>query len=619
MADFHWLRPLWLLGILPLLLLIIYLWRQGQHRNPWQQQIAPHLLPHLLINQSSAKSHFWVIGLGMAGLIMLLALAGPTWQKRPQPSFKPNQALVILLDLSLSMNATDIEPTRLDRAKFKIKDIFQHENAKTEGSGLFALISYAGDAHVVTPLTDDHHTIEAMLPALNSLIMPIPGSRPDLAVQAGIELIKQAQLKQGQLLLITDDMSSANLSALEKILAGSKMSLSILGIGSAQGAPVPLPNGSFVKTNAGQPVIARLDNDKMRVFAEQLGARYHTLTADDDDLKVLLTRLPDINTTGTNSDQRFDDWQDNGVWLVLLLLPVVAGLFRRGWLWCVLLLPFAGLPQNSYAFEWQDLWLTPSQQAQRAYQQQDYAKAAERFEDPAYKGLASYRQGDYAKASQALAQTQDVTSLYNLGNALAKAQQYPQALQAYDQVLKQQPDNQDAAFNKAIVEKLAQQSQQPSQDQQQQDQKQQDQQQNGKDKKDGQKDQQSSKDGASSQDQPGEQNTASSPQPATSPEPNQQQPAPEPASTSSPSASPSPEIANTQSTGKPSAAPSVSPEPDPQSAQEMQQHEDNQALEQWLQQVPDDPSGLLRRKFLLQSQESQSQNPAPDTDQQGYW
>ncbi len=630
MADFHWLRPLWFAGLLPLILIIIYLWRQHQNGNPWQQQIAPHLLPYLIINDAAPTRRRWLIGIGFVWLLMLTALAGPTWEKRALPSFKPNQALVILLDLSLSMNATDIEPTRLDRAKFKIKDILQHQNKDKEGAGLFALISYAGDAHVVTPLTDDHNTIEAMLPALNSLIMPIPGSQPDLAAKAGIELIKQAQLKQGQLLLITDDMSSANLAALQKMLKASSLSisLSILGVGSAQGAPVPLPNGSFAKTNDGQPVIARLDSDKMRAFAEQLGARYQPLTANDDDINQLLTRLPDIANSASSSTQRFDDWQDNGVWLVLLLLPIAAALFRRGWLLCVILLPLIGLPKTSYAFEWQDLWLTPAQQAQSAYQAKDYAKASERFVDPAYKGLAAYRQGDYAKASEALSQAQDVTSLYNLGNALAKAKQYEQAIQAYDQVLKQQPDHQDAAFNKTLVEKLAKQEQQQKQDQQK----------NGQNKKDKSKQDQTQKDQqqpseSSDQKQQEQQDQQPQPNPSqanASPQPSEPQPSEQPSqpaqSSSAPaptaSASPSSAMAKTPSTSKPSTAPSSSPEQSQRSAQESQQQEAHQALEQWLEQVPDDPSGLLRRKFLLQSQQSkqsQSENSSPATDQQGYW
>lgn len=643
MADFHWLRPWWLAGLVPLVLVMLYLWRQHHSVNPWQQQIAPHLLPYLLVNDAAPTKARWIFALGLAWLLMFAALAGPTWEKRTSPSFKPNQALVILLDLSLSMQATDLEPTRLDRAKFKIKDILLHQKRDKTGAGLFALVAYAGDAHVVTPLTDDHNTIEAMLPALNSLIMPVPGSKPELAAQAGIELIQQAQLKHGQLLLITDDMHSSSLTVLQKLLDASNLSLSlgILGVGSDQGAPVPLPNGSFVKNTSGQPVIARLDHDKMQVFAEQLGARYRALTANDDDIHALLARLPKVNDSASSSEKRFDDWQDNGPWLVLLLLPFAAALFRRGWLWSVLLLPLAGLPTQSYAFEWQDLWLTPEQQAQRAYQQQDYAKASERFEDPAYKGLAAYRQGDYTKASEALAQAKDLSSLYNLGNALAKAQQFEQAIQVYEQVLKQQPDHQDAAFNKTLLEKLAEQNKQQA-NQQQSNQQQAKQQQSNQE----QSNQEQSNQAPSDQQQSDQANQQKNPSPdqqkpsdASSPshQPANPSAAPTPAAalsaTASPAtATPASNLTQAQNSGEPSANPDDAP-PQNQAAdrEDVQQEEANQALTQWLEQVPDDPSGLLRRKFLQQSQQSQS-NPSskqapskpshhlpPATDQQGYW
>ena len=192
MSDFHFLRPLWFLA-LPFLLALLWLfWRQRLHSRSWQEICDPALLPHLLLGRSQRRAP-WPLWLLLAGLLLTVtALAGPTWQKQPQPLLRQQSALVILLDLSRSMAAADLKPSRLVRARLKVEDILRQRR-----EGQTALVVFAGDAFAVTPLTDDHRTIEALLASLDPEIMPVQGSEPGRALEEGAELLHRAGLSMG--------------------------------------------------------------------------------------------------------------------------------------------------------------------------------------------------------------------------------------------------------------------------------------------------------------------------------------------------------------------------------------------------------------------------------------
>ncbi|MDM8563018.1 VWA domain-containing protein, partial [Candidatus Marithioploca araucensis] len=168
----------------------------------WKTVCDPQLLPHLLLDEEGKRRIWPIYALGIGGLLSILALAGPTWERLPQPAFRDQSALVIVLDLSRSMDATDIEPSRLVRARFKVADIL-----KQRKEGQTALIVYAEDAFIVTPLTDDTETIASQLSVLNTSLMPSQGSRVDIALKKAGILLKQAGLKKGNVLLITDGVN----------------------------------------------------------------------------------------------------------------------------------------------------------------------------------------------------------------------------------------------------------------------------------------------------------------------------------------------------------------------------------------------------------------------------
>jgi Ca-activated chloride channel family protein len=237
-------RPLWLLALLPCVLLLVGLWRHYQPRGNWQRVIDHELLLALSADTFSHASRAPLLLLALAWLLAVLALAGPSWQKLPQPVYQKQDALVILLDLSPSMYATDITPSRLVQAQREIRDIL-----KLRQEGLTALIAYAGDAHVVTPLTDDTDTIELLLPSLAPAMMPRIGNQPVAALQLASELAANNPSQWVRVLFITDEIPAADFDTLEKLATEHEFELSILAIGSDAGAPIPLTRGGFLNNS----------------------------------------------------------------------------------------------------------------------------------------------------------------------------------------------------------------------------------------------------------------------------------------------------------------------------------------------------------------------------------
>ncbi|MBL4826387.1 MAG: VWA domain-containing protein, partial [Spongiibacteraceae bacterium] len=230
--QFHFLRPWWLLGVLPALCLVIYFWRQKSSAVYWRGAINEKLIPHLLEAGSQGSLRWpWPILL-FTWTLAAIAIAGPTWEKLPQPVFQKSDALVIVLDLSLSMKAQDIKPSRLIRARHKILDIL---NKRDEG--LTALIAYSGDAHIVSPLTDDNATVANLLPALSPTMMPVYGSDPVSALQLAHQLFKNSGLIEGRILLITDSITENDFKDIHNSVKQKGFELSILGVGTTQGAP----------------------------------------------------------------------------------------------------------------------------------------------------------------------------------------------------------------------------------------------------------------------------------------------------------------------------------------------------------------------------------------------
>ncbi len=578
LAELHFIRPYWLLALIPYMLVLALILRNKLAQGNWSAVCDAALLPYLLQEKSGKQSRWQITTGALAALLVIIALAGPTWERLPSPVFRNDSALVIVLNLSRSMDAADIKPSRLIMARYKIADIL-----KQRKDGQTALLVYAGDAFTVTPLTDDTETINSQLSALNTDIMPSQGSNAVSALDKAVELFKQVGLQQGHILLVTDGVDAdKTLSAVKSL---DKYRLSILGVGTDDGAPVALPEGGFLKDRQGNIIVPKLNSQALSKLAQAGNGMYQTLTADDTDIQTLLANADkSVPQPGKeNNSLLLDQWADKGPWLLLLVLPLAALTFRKGLL-CFALLLILPLPKNSYALGWQDLWQTKDQQAQQAYKKQDYAKAAKQFENPDWKAAAHYKAGEYDKALESLKSSKSTSSAYNQGNALAKAGQLEEAVKAYDKALAMNPDNSDAKHNKAVVEKALEKQEQEQNQDQKKDEKQQDkgdsepnkegeQSQQSDQNKNGEKPEQKPERKPSDQQQSEEnqdqQNKAEQKKPETS------------------QAEQGKDEANKQDKEQIPAMPELS-------------DEQQQANEQWLKRIPDDPAGLLKRKFKYQ-------------------
>lgn len=379
----HWFRPQWLL-ILPLLVLLIWrLWHRQKRAGRWQMLLPTHFHAVLLNGGRGSNSKLPWLALGLAWLLALFALLGPSWQRVEQISQKPVDPLVVILELTPQMLATDTPPTRLEQARRKLLDLLQkRSDAQT------AIVVYAGSAHTLVPLSDDLVTSHNLLDAIRPSIMPMNGQRADLAVHKALTLLKQGALGQGRILLLTSSLSEQERQGIREALRGQSPPLLILGIGTAEGAPVTQENGSLLKDDQGAILVPRLDSASLNDFADQVGGSYRQARGDEEDLRSLGLLASPQHVRSDGHLVQLDTWAAQGHWLLLPLLLIAALAGRRGWLFCLPLLFM--FPQNSQAFEFQDLWLRPDQQGQRLLEQHRPAEAALRFDDVRWRGVALY-------------------------------------------------------------------------------------------------------------------------------------------------------------------------------------------------------------------------------------
>ena len=486
LTNFHFIRPFWFLAIIVLFLVLWQLKKHRFHQSPWQNFLPPHLSGVLIegANNSSISTkrplheRIFLIRPLFIGLLTIIALAGPAWQKLPQPVYQTERGSVLIMDMSYSMYATDIKPNRLTRARFKAVDLLNKIN-----DGDVGLIAYAGDAFVISPLTQDVKNIELLLPSLSPDIMPELGANPYAALILAHDMLTNAGHLTGDIYWFTDDVDNEELNDIYDWSGKFGHRLNILGIGSPNGAPIKLPSGELLKDNHGAIVVPRLPIQKLQSVASRGQGNYQTIGNGDSDIDNLISTFDVLNNNKSkqqSSQQAGDQWQEQGAWLLLLVLPLALSYFRRGG--AILVLPLTCLPllvllsfplisPVSYANEssgnnettpapsflqktWQDLWQTQDQQAQQQYNQENYQDAAQQFDDSQWQGSAHYKAGNYQEALDSFTkgeQSDTANSLYNQGNALAKMQKYEQAIEAYEQALTKNPDLQDAKDN---IEKL---------------------------------------------------------------------------------------------------------------------------------------------------------------------
>jgi Ca-activated chloride channel family protein len=450
LEHFHFLRPAWALALIPWLL-ISYLQGQRQSsRDMFGGIIAPHLLEHLRLQRFQAR---WLNPgnfTRVIAVLLLLVLMGPSWRQQPSPLSQDEAALVILLDVSSSMEQADIQPSRLQRAKQKIADLLALRPDKKA-----ALVVYAGSAHTVLTLTADQDILKQYLAAISPGIMPRGGKFPEYSLALIDDVLRETSAA-ATVVMFADGVGADSAGDFTDYFARNGHQLLVVGVG----------------TERDEEGLAPLERSALENLADASGGGYVALTVDDKDMRRVNRR---INSHYVVIEDSALPWLDSGYVLVFPAMALFLMWFRRGWTltWSWLLLPLMltanpGPAQaqeqieadTAQASQWApvrwftDLWLTGDQQGRLLMQLGDYRAAAQRFDDPMWKGLAYYYAEDFMLAAEYFTRSDSDDALFNEANARAHARDYVRAVQRYDRLLARNPDYPGAAGNRQRVQDL---------------------------------------------------------------------------------------------------------------------------------------------------------------------
>ncbi len=571
LAELQFTRPQWLWALLALPLLAAWWLRRSRGGEAWARRVDPHLLPHLLAAGSGRRDVGRVLLAAAAGLLAILALAGPGWRQQEHALWQQAAPLVIALDLSSATLADDLQPSRLLQARMAINQILEQR-----AGGEVALVVFAGQPHTVAPLTADAGNIRLFLDALAPDIMPTDGSRPGRAIDWSVDLLEQAGFVRGDVLLLTHDADLAARRA-ASAAARSGYQVSVLGLGTAAGAAFRDSTGRLART--------RMDAGALQSLAAAGGGRFQPLGMEDP---AALARTLAGTATAAAGRGHVAARSDQGYWLLLPLMLLAALAFRRGGLLPMLALA-ACLPLLS----------GPAQADEGGM----WKRADQIAHGHALEAVEAYRGGDFEAAQRLWEQLPGAQAAYNRGNALARAGRLEQALEAYDEALRLEPGMEDAIANRALVEQALQRPP-PTGDGGPEDE--------GRDGNDGDPGDAGPGDGDAPPDADARQTTSDGEDPPDEADGDGQarddrlEPAAETADADAQREADAllreqMQRALDQSAGDEGDAPQAD------AAGDVDERERREAAEAWLRRVPDDPGGLLRARFRLEHERRRRQ------------
>lgn len=445
MANFTFLYPLWFLALIPLGLLVLI---QRKNKNT-TGLIAPHIAKQLGMTQKTQGNGF-TFGLVLAWLCVTTALAGPSFGYKDSPSFQLSGARVLVMDMSRSVYATDIKPNRLTQEKYKAKDLLPYWK-----EGMTGLVAYANNSYLVSPLTEDSQTLANLITNLSPEIMPYKGKGSNLeaAINQSIEMMTKSGHQQGDIIVLTDGISNQQLDKVMSRVKGTKWRISLLGIGTKNGAPIELPSVQLLTDRSGKTVVATLDPDPLVTLAQTTNGVAQLIQSDNSDIETIarLTKTP-LEQVTQNSDTQVNSRANHGYWLLFPLVLFSLLCFRKG-MFLALLLVLLPVDKSMASTELSNSLLSDDYTAHQQFEQKDYQAASEQFKSKQWKGAAQYKAGDYKGAIETLTGLEDTQSQYNLANALAQNGQLEDAKEKYESLLKTDPDMKDAKKNLGIVSK----------------------------------------------------------------------------------------------------------------------------------------------------------------------
>lgn len=329
--GFHFAQPQWFWGLLALPLVALWLWRSAAKaaRGPIHRYADAHLLPHLSGTRELGQGERWgrFTAWSLLWLLLLTAMAGPRWDYSSVQLFHPGDNLLILMDISRSMDASDVAPSRLGRARQEVQDLILQNRRLRLG-----LIAFSSVPHVVSPVTEDSRALMLALPAISTQLSQLQGSRLGAALERAEQLLAALPEDSAKsMLLISDgDFAEPGLPELVSQIAARGTALHVLGVGTPAGAEVPGERGPLTGPT-GEPVRTQLNEEQLRALASAGNGIYQRADYRDADTAAILASAVQSRQTAEASGDRTRVWHERFYLPLALLMLLLLPRFR-GWL-----------------------------------------------------------------------------------------------------------------------------------------------------------------------------------------------------------------------------------------------------------------------------------------------
>lgn len=455
--NFHFIRPNLLWTLVPVGILVFLLFRKSSGEEKWKKDIPQHLAGHLIV-KGRENSKLPRILLIIMLLIGVFAVAGPTWKEVEKGGVQSKSSLVIALDLSRSMLATDIQPNRLERAKAKIIDLLDKKPGMPA-----ALLGYAASAHTVLHFTNDYNTLKYLLEHVSPGVMPVQGTSMRTALKLADSLLKTMELP-GVILVITDDLPANDLNWINEYSSRSRNKIEFLLIATPSGAPIPVSRNKFLKDDRGNTVIPVLNTNIIPEFVKLSNVQVNLTTLDNSDIEKILSGIKQNLEFEKKKEEENREWEDYGYWFMLPVVLILLLWFRKGWVvsWMIIFFTsswFGCQDQNGTnyiktGFQFIDLWFTRDQQAQKLFDERKYSQAAATYDDLFWKGVSLYKARHFQNAAQIFYQIKTPQGYFNLGMCMAELENWNEAVFAFEESAKLHPEYEEARQNLAEIKKL---------------------------------------------------------------------------------------------------------------------------------------------------------------------
>lgn len=448
-SDFHFLRPTVLWGLAAVVFILILGIFNLRTDSKWKKRIAPHLRPYVISKGSQRIRMMMLIVQIVAFVFGIFALAGPTWKKVQLPGRVLETPVVILLDLSQSMMAEDIQPSRLERAKFKINDFLQ-ANPRAR----IALVGYAGTAHTIVPLTRDYKIIESHIETLSPKVIPFRGSDLEKAIVLA-DTLMSVTTAPGTLLIFSDDFTDRDFDLIQNFTTRTNNKVDIMPINTPAGANVPAFNGRGSLYDGNEPVHSAINMAALNRINGLENTTVHKLTLDKSDVELIAKYISEHLKFTEKPEEKKDQWSDVGLLFAIPSAFLFLFWFRKGWVVFsfLFLITLGGCDNPNEMDSFADLWYTRDYQGQKQSDAGDYEAAASLYKDPLRQGVAYFKSGDYDDAIRSFSRDTSSMGAFNLGLAYFKSGDLAAAQVAFGEAITKDPDN---AAAKAGYDQLGQ-------------------------------------------------------------------------------------------------------------------------------------------------------------------